>query len=72
MAVELLFPGFELFTDDYHAHPIWKTIDVATVKGCLTQVSSSSQFPRGQRSKGRVRKETMAVVQDNGMRLNHP
>ncbi|KAL0428890.1 UNVERIFIED_CONTAM: hypothetical protein Sradi_0515000 [Sesamum radiatum] len=49
----------------YHIHPIWKSIQVAKEEKCHDLVSSLSQVPRGQRSKGRGM-EKVTAGQDAG------
>lgn len=66
------FGGFEVFKNYYHAHPIWKSIQVATGRNCYDLVSSFSQVPRRQRSKRRVCREKKTAVQDVGMLCNSP
>ncbi|KAI3444567.1 hypothetical protein Pfo_001232 [Paulownia fortunei] len=60
------FGGYEILKDYYHAHPIWKNIQAAKGENCYNLVSSLSQVPRGQRSKGRVRNEKKTILQDAG------
>ncbi|KAL7121336.1 hypothetical protein ACP275_02G176100 [Erythranthe tilingii] len=62
------FGGFELIKDCYHAHPIWKTIRLATAKGCSNRASLLSQFPQGRRSKGVSSDGNMATLQNGESR----
>ncbi|KAL0379541.1 UNVERIFIED_CONTAM: hypothetical protein Sangu_0018400 [Sesamum angustifolium] len=56
----------EMLKNYYHIHPIWKSIQVAKEEKCHNLVSSLSQVPRGQRSKGRGT-EKVTAPQDAGM-----
>ncbi|KAL6495483.1 hypothetical protein OROGR_030046 [Orobanche gracilis] len=57
------FGRFELLKDHFHKNPIWKkNHHVAKGKTCSDLVSSLPRFPRGQRSKGRVRRKKKSPV----------
>ncbi|KAL6499287.1 hypothetical protein OROHE_025950 [Orobanche hederae] len=63
------FGRFELLKDHFHKNPIWKkNHHVAKGKTCSDLVSSLPRFPRGQRSKGRVRRKKKSPVDGSHVR----
>ncbi|KAL6569495.1 hypothetical protein OROMI_014009 [Orobanche minor] len=66
------FGRFELLKDHFHKNPIWKkNHHVAKGKTCSDPVSSLPRFPRGQRSKGRVRRKKKSPVDETGSRIRN-
>ncbi|KAK6140612.1 hypothetical protein DH2020_025641 [Rehmannia glutinosa] len=60
----LWFGDFELLKEYFHAHPILKNTEVAKGEKCYDLISSLPKFPRGQRSKGRVRSDKKTTLGD--------